>query len=401
MAVVTHSQLKTSLARRLRDPDAKTFVAADLTDMLNAGIAEVSRLCPQHFVQDITLEAGTVKYPLTGGAGNLVANWSFEDGDSLFDGYTEVTQDDTDPMGGWAPSATTDIWLAKNTNAVAGRRVLVLRPRAAQAATYVYQFVPINASTTYILEGAHWKGATGGIAARISFQTYTNLTTFVQTVASWDTTSNAPVKRKASFTSAADSSELYVRVVLQLFGTQPASPLQGAYFDSIRIVEQSEENLVSLQSVPDIEVARVEQWYYDDDEAKFLRLIPSASSQPQMSSAAGWSNWGGDLYLPDRIVGAADTSSQFVRVFGYSPYDTLVDDAQSSDLTDELQVAVLQYAEVEALERLVMERDLYTQWQTRAGNSDVSPAGLMNSLNIAREQWRQRSRHLTRLRATV
>jgi hypothetical protein len=67
-------------------------------------------------------------------------------------------------------------------------------------------------------------------------------------------------------------------------------------------------------------------------------------------------------------------------------------------VSHELETAMRSYCRVEALRRLIVERDLFTQWQTRSNNTDVSPAALMNGLAQAEESWRRTERRLTVLR---
>jgi hypothetical protein len=67
-------------------------------------------------------------------------------------------------------------------------------------------------------------------------------------------------------------------------------------------------------------------------------------------------------------------------------------------VSGEREQAMRDYCMVLGLKRLVNERDLFTQWQTRSGNTDVSPAALMNALNIAMADWKQRARSITVLR---
>jgi hypothetical protein len=62
--VTTFAELKTAVSRDIRDPDNETFVAADVADLINGGIAEVSRFAPRLFQEDITPVVGDFKYHL-------------------------------------------------------------------------------------------------------------------------------------------------------------------------------------------------------------------------------------------------------------------------------------------------------------------------------------------------
>lgn len=153
---------------------------------------------------------------------------------------------------------------------------------------------------------------------------------------------------------------------------------------------------------PEIEVARVELWDGTTTPATRMSVIEPASSGIA-DSEAGWVNWGGTLYLPswvDRVVDGAE-DDHLIRVWGYSPYANLTADADVCSVSNDAKYALLAYARLEAIERLIADRNLFTQWQTRSGNTDISPAGLMNEANHVRDDWRRKSRNLLRLRSAV
>lgn len=60
----TFAQLKTMVARDLRDPINETFTDAEVGDMVNAGIVEMGRLSPLKFRESITPIADTLAYTL-------------------------------------------------------------------------------------------------------------------------------------------------------------------------------------------------------------------------------------------------------------------------------------------------------------------------------------------------
>jgi hypothetical protein len=47
---------------------------------------------------------------------------------------------------------------------------------------------------------------------------------------------------------------------------------------------------------------------------------------------------------------------------------------------------------------LLSSRELFSQWQIRSNNTDVTPAALMNDLSLAQADWRRLSRSMTVLR---
>jgi hypothetical protein len=169
---------------------------------------------------------------------------------------------------------------------------------------------------------------------------------------------------------------------------QQAYPVRSVAFDAV--------------AVDEIEVVRVEVWDFNTSPYTFRAVVPPASTE-FTSSDSGWSFWGGYLYLPVRtmkaVSGLEDTYT--LRVWGYSPYVLPDEDADVIGISKELEQAVIDFTRFEAINMLLASRDLFTQWQTRSGNTDISPAGLMNQWNVAEAQWRRKSRAIQRLRTAV
>lgn len=154
---------------------------------------------------------------------------------------------------------------------------------------------------------------------------------------------------------------------------------------------------------PDIEVMRVELWTAAESPSRQLAIIPAASSGRESDSEAGWLVWAGTLHIPHRIWSIVDgnEADYFYRVYGYSPYAELFEDEDVFNGTTELKWAVVTYAHIVAISRLVAERELFSQWQTRSGNSDITPAGLMGDRSRMKDEWRQVKRELYRHRTKV
>jgi hypothetical protein len=153
---------------------------------------------------------------------------------------------------------------------------------------------------------------------------------------------------------------------------------------------------------PQIEVKRVEVW--DPSQSPDALIMQVQEAGAEWSTAdAGWSSWGGILYMPTRVVrglhGYEDT--YIIRVWGYAPYATPATDDTVLALSQAAEQAVVKFARVEGLELLLADRDLFTQWQTRSGNSDISPAGLMNQISGARADWDKYSKRILQLRTPV
>lgn len=155
--------------------------------------------------------------------------------------------------------------------------------------------------------------------------------------------------------------------------------------------------------VAEIEVVRVELWDGGQTPPLRLAVVPAASSAYVFDSETGWSNWGGNLHIPRRVWSTVDghEDDYLYRVWGYSPYPPLVDDVDTFDGSDELKWALVTYSQIVALRRLVAERELFTQWQTRSGNTDITPAGLMGDYTRMRDEWRTMKRDLYRHRVRV
>jgi hypothetical protein len=64
----TFSALKTAVSRDIRDPGNDTFSTVDVGDLINAALAEVGRIAPYQFIEDITPIADVLAYQLQTGA---------------------------------------------------------------------------------------------------------------------------------------------------------------------------------------------------------------------------------------------------------------------------------------------------------------------------------------------
>jgi hypothetical protein len=153
-------------------------------------------------------------------------------------------------------------------------------------------------------------------------------------------------------------------------------------------------------AVPEIELSRVEIWDETQTPHRPLDMLAPASAGYWNYSATGWALRDGVLELPYSIVYTigSNVANYSIRVWGYSPYKSVSAGADVIPVSGEREQAMRDYCMVLGLKRLVNERDLFTQWQTRSGNTDVSPAALMNALNIAMADWKQRARSITVLR---
>lgn len=394
--MTTLAELKTQAAALMADPSLKTFSTADLGYFINAGIAQVSRVAPQKFLEDVDLIDGTMAYPLRASNGNLVANPSFENGDeTMFDGaYNTVVPGDTELTGGWDANASLRALWTRSANAKQGLYVGVLTPAVAVASHWLYQNIPVNPGTTYYVSGWHWKGVAGGRPNIVRFHTLDDSEVIVTTDAvRHDTTAGVPTAFSGSIVVPDDGTVAFIQVVLRAHTESLNTATETFAFENINVTEDATSG-VATNALASIEVMRVEIWSTDYDPARKIGSIDRGRGD----SESGWEFWDGDLRIPYRWLARLNTSTNYLRVYGYAPYDKLTSATQVTDLSFELEQAVMEYVHVQALERLTFERDLFTQWQTRSGNTDISPAGLMSALTQARDAWRRTRRDILVLR---
>jgi hypothetical protein len=129
-----------------------------------------------------------------------------------------------------------------------------------------------------------------------------------------------------------------------------------------------------------------------------VSLVAPAASEYVNFSNVGWRCRGGILELPYRTVVNLDADDDLIRVWGYAPYIPPVADEDVLGTSYELTQAVALGCQVEAFRRLVSSRALYRQWQTHAGNSDVSLAQLASDLNLLLSDWNATKRELRVIR---
>lgn len=150
--------------------------------------------------------------------------------------------------------------------------------------------------------------------------------------------------------------------------------------------------------IDEIELWKVEIWDGSLIPSKPILYVTPLAAHPTglTYSNAGWFVFGGVLHLPNRVedVISGHEADYLIRVWGYSPWKPLVNDADAVIIGNLREEALIAYCRVEALKMLVEDRELFKQWQTRSNNSDITPAGLYNALNIAEAQWQRKRRQI-------
>lgn len=154
------------------------------------------------------------------------------------------------------------------------------------------------------------------------------------------------------------------------------------------------------QAQPEIDLVRVELWDASVTPNRFITSLRSSADGSLYQSNAGWTLWQGVLSLTNGMEQFLSPDTHIIRVWGYSPWVQPTSDDDPIGMSNDLEVAVRQYAKLTSLERLNADRELFSQWQVRSNNSDISPAGLMNALSLAQDQWRRTSRAIAYSRAT-
>lgn len=147
----------------------------------------------------------------------------------------------------------------------------------------------------------------------------------------------------------------------------------------------------------DIDVRNVELWDSTTTPISPVSWLTPKGPHPSglAYSQAGWEVWGGKLYLPNTTVSVIDPAVHVLRVWGYSPWEAPVDDADVIAINSSLEEALVLHTQIGLLRRLTNNRALFKQWQTRSNNTDVSMASLLSDLQNARDEWKVLSRAIT------
>lgn len=309
--MTTFAEMKTNVARDLRDPGKLTFQDDTLGDLINAGISEISRIAPVKFQEFVSLVSTQLNY------------------------YVQTTL---------AYIPTTTPFSAHSTNTIYAEAHNL-------TANTPIRFYNLTGGAG-LVEGITYYVIASGLTAD-AFK----VSSVVGGVA-------------VNFTTDIEDGTLFYRSAANPPNTE-------------------------------IEINRVELWNIFEFPERPMGVIPPAAGEYVNYSEVGWSFWSGTLQIPDRYVrayGPTDTTGYALRVWGYAPYLQMASESDDIGMSAELQWALRAYCRVEALQRLVFERDLFSQWQIRSNNTDVSPAALMNSLSLAQADWNRRSRQIAVLR---
>lgn len=150
----------------------------------------------------------------------------------------------------------------------------------------------------------------------------------------------------------------------------------------------------------DIDLLTVEIWDGSVTPPNPLRHVAPASKHPTglSYSEAGWRFWGGLLYVPTWVPDYINVTDHLIRIWGYSPWPLNTEDDDVIPFGQVHEQAIIIRCQIEAWRRLINNRALFTQWQTRSNNTDVTPGFLMSEKERANEEWRRLIRRIAKPR---
>lgn len=140
-----------------------------------------------------------------------------------------------------------------------------------------------------------------------------------------------------------------------------------------------------------------------DSNLRFYETLP-------ISTGNGWGNgwqwFAGKLHLPAAysyptfpLVVSGDTYERVnLKIWGYARHILLEEDSDESDMTDQEKNAVKIYVQAEALQRLMVDRADFQQWQIASGASDMTISELSVLASSARTRWRMETARIRKLR---
>ncbi len=120
----------------------------------------------------------------------------------------------------------------------------------------------------------------------------------------------------------------------------------------------------------------------------------------------GWQWFGGKIHLPAGYsyptyiveISGNDYERLTVKVWGYKRHAALNDDVTTADLSEMEKNAVRIFVQAEALQRLMVDRADFQQWQIASGSSDMTISELSVLSSSARTRWRMEMQRIRRMR---
>lgn len=160
---------------------------------------------------------------------------------------------------------------------------------------------------------------------------------------------------------------------------------------------------VSLSFVPSKAFRNIFRVDVLDSSNRFYETLP-------ISTGDGWGNgwqwFNGRVHIPAGYayptynveISGNDYERLTLKIWGYRRHAILEDDVTAADLSVAEKNAVKIYAQAEALQRLMIDRADFQQWQVASGSSDMTISELSVLASSARTRWRMEASRLRRVR---
>lgn len=140
-----------------------------------------------------------------------------------------------------------------------------------------------------------------------------------------------------------------------------------------------------------------------DSNYRFYETLPISTGD---GWGNGWQFFNGKIHIPAGYfyptvkfdIGLEEYEKVVLKIWGYKRHSILNDDVTASDLTEAEKNAVRIYAQAEALQRLMIDRADFQQWQIASGASDMTISELSVLASSARTRWRMEASRIRRVR---
>jgi hypothetical protein len=146
---------------------------------------------------------------------------------------------------------------------------------------------------------------------------------------------------------------------------------------------------------------RLELWDATTTPPTVVARVVPASENPVVTSNSGWELWAGKLRIGYGTLSQITIAQHELYLWGWGKRALLSDLLDVLDASDEAEQAIREYATFAGYERLMADRSLFTQWQTYASNSDVSPTQMGNMTSYWERRWHDRRRQIKVMRFPV
>lgn len=181
------------------------------------------------------------------------------------------------------------------------------------------------------------------------------------------------------------------------------SPVEGTEDYQFTMPNEPGQNFgVSLSFAPTQSFTNIFRVDVLNSENRFYETLPVYTG----GWGNGWQWFAGQVHIPasyqyptyNVTVGETEQERVILKIWGYKRHALLESDGTASDLSDNEKNAVRIFAQAEALQRLMVDRANFQQWQVASGSSDMTISELSVLASAARTRWRMEIQRLRRLR---